>query len=163
MPNSVTVALDPGVTTGICSHWDIARPPVPGSILNRSQLDTGEPEGLNRMMEFLNHLHPDVVVYERFVYQKRDKVELWPVQVIGVINYWCWINNRVPYVQTPSQAKNLWPDEKLKKLGLWIEGQPHAMDATRHMLYHLVVSKGDRSWLENLRPPTVTSPPQEQK
>jgi hypothetical protein len=115
------------------------------------------------MFSLLRDYEPDVVVYERFVYQKRDKVELWPVQVIGIINYWCWINNRVPYVQTPAQAKNLWPDEKLKKLGLWIEGQPHAMDATRHMLYHLVVSKGDRSWLENLRPPTVTSPPQEQK
>ena len=163
MPRLITIALDPGVTTGVCIHGHISGPPIAGSLLEQFQLDTGESEGLDRMFRQLETLEPAFVVYERFVYQKRDKVELWPVQVIGVINYWCWIRNKVPYVQTPSQAKNLWPDEKLKKLGLWIEGHPHAMDATRHMLYHLVVSKGDRSWLENLRPRTVTSLPPEQK
>jgi hypothetical protein len=135
------LALDPGVTTG-WSYYNGTR-----------VLQSGQFKGSH--LKFEGHLSEwasETIVYERFQYQRRDKVVLYPVEVIGVIKLYAEKWGVSLFEQTPSQAKNLWTDDKLKTLGLWIPGKPHAMDATRHLLYHLVVTKGDREWLEPLRP-----------
>jgi hypothetical protein len=134
------VALDPGGTTGVVAY-------EPGKDLRTEHLASAI-----EVWAYLNKLYPTRVVFERFAYQRRDKVDLTPVEVIGVIKLWCDIND-VPYtIQTPSQAKNLWTDGKLKQLGLWEPGKNHAMDAVRHLMYYLIVTKGDRSWLQKLKP-----------
>jgi hypothetical protein len=106
------------------------------------------------MYDVLDEFAPNTIVMERFVYQRRDKVVLTPVEVIGVCKLWADHQNwDITYVeQSPSQAKGLLPDASLKKMGLWIKGQPHAMDATRHLLYHLIVARGQKEWLNALRP-----------
>ena len=135
------IALDPGVTTG----WSFYN--------NTRVLQSGEFKGTHmEFFQLLEQWDPHTIVYERFLYQRRDKVVLYPVEVIGVVKLYTEVHDLLLFEQTPSQAKNLWTDGKLKKLGLWIPGRGHAMDATRHLLYHLVVTKGDRSWLEPLRP-----------
>ena len=142
------LAFDPGGTTGVALYTE-------------NQLQAWQVTELYEVYDILREWRPDEVVFERFVYQRRDKVDLTPVEVIGVIKLFCDQGHRShdmdwhiedPHAQTPSQAKNLWTDSKLKKLGLWQPGKPHAMDAVRHMMYFLVVTKGQREWLEGLRP-----------
>lgn len=141
----VLLALDPGVTTG--AAWLTEE----GEVVQQQWKTTHQP-----FWNVLASLMPEAIVYERFLYQRRDKVVLYPVEVIGVIKLYCEGHNIPWFEQTPHQGKNLWTDSKLKKLGLWLPASPHAMDATRHLLYHLVVTKGDKSWLEPLRPNTQT-------
>ncbi len=135
------LALDPGVTTGFAALG-----------LNDAVKADQVRCDHRAFYDFLVGYNPDTIVFERFVYQRRDKVELWPVEVIGVIRLYAEQFEVPLFAQTPSQAKNLWTDEKLRKIGLYHTGLVHGMDAVRHLLYHLVVTKGDRTWLENLRP-----------
>lgn len=135
------IAFDPGGTTGV-------------AILTPTSRKRIHVRQLTEIWELLNRYSPDEVVVERFQFRYgggRSKVDLTAKEVIGVIKLWCALKNVPLFEQTPSQAKNLWTDKKLKQLDLWLP-MPHAMDATRHLLYHLVVTKGDRSWLEQLKP-----------
>lgn len=134
------LAFDPGVTTGVTVWTE--------NIMQSTQNKYTPGE----MSLYLRTQQPTEIVYERFIYQRRSRVELFPVQIIGVIEAYAELAGVPVKVQTPSQAKNLWTDEKLKKLGLWEISKPHAMDALRHMMYYLVVTKGDRSWLNMLKP-----------
>lgn len=137
------IAFDPGGTTGVAFR---------NTNLETSDIELSQETGLVPIWRMLSRVKPDAVVYERFLYQRRDKVDLTPVEVIGVIKLWCILNNKRAYEQTPAQAKNLITDDKLKKSGLWKPSLKHAMDAQRHLLYHLIVTKGDRSWIEAWRP-----------
>ena len=56
---------------------------------------------------------------------------LWSEKLIGVT------------VQSPSDAKSVVTDERLKALGLWIRGQQHARDACRHLALFLRKLKVD--------------------
>ena len=146
---AVTVlALDPGVTTG----WALWKSSYNQDRVDRGQFTGNHVDFVNMLDDFHPSNAPFLIVYERFLYQRRDKVNLYPVEVIGIIKYYCTLYDVPVWEQSPSQAKNLWSDDKLKRMNLWIPGQGHAMDATRHLLYHLVVTRGDKSWLESLRP-----------
>jgi hypothetical protein len=81
-----------------------------------------------------------VVVVEDFVLRKfnASRSLLSPVRITSafgtllhnhrLIVEWC--------VQSPSD-KSVINDERLKELGLWQAGQPHARDACRHLILHL--------------------------
>ncbi len=146
------LSLDPGITTGIATLDS-------SDAVHADQVKCDH----RAFFDFLVGYDPDAIVFERFVYQRRDKVELWPVEVIGIIRLYTEQFDVPLFAQTPSQAKKLWTDDKVKKLGLWKPGLGHGMDAVRHLLYHLVVTKGDRSWLENLRPEETTPRPRQEK
>ncbi len=150
--NIKVLALDPGITTGIATLNS-------SDDVHADQVKCGH----RAFYDFLVGYNPDLIVFERFVYQRRDKVELWPVEVIGIIRLYTEQFEVPLFAQTPSQAKNLWTDDKLKKLELWQPSLGHGMDAVRHLLYHLVVTKGDRSWLENLRPEETTPRPRQER
>ncbi len=150
--NIKVLSLDPGITTGIAT-LDYSD----GVHADQVKCDH------RAFYDFLVGYNPDTIIFERFVYQRRDKVELWPVEVIGVIRLYSEQFEVPLFAQTPSQAKNLWTDDKIKKLELWQPSLGHGMDAIRHLLYHLVVTKGDRSWLENLRPEETTPRPRQEK
>ena len=139
IPN-MTIALDPGVTTGIAGYI--------GGVINTGELKVTH----KYLYEYLRRTSPSEIVYESFVYQRRNKVELYPVEVIGVIKLYCQMYNVPLYVQSASQAKNFITDDKIKKMGLWVKGQVHGMDALRHLLYHLIITKRDERWLNALKP-----------
>ena len=137
------VAFDPGGITGVALYDSLVDTPgmIPVAQLHK----------LAEVWELLQSTKPDLIVFERFSYQRRDKVVLTPVEVIGVIKLWADLHD-VPYkAQMPSQAMGFWKDDKLKRIEQWRTGQPHAMDALRHLLYYLVVVKGDQSWLGPLK------------
>lgn len=154
------IAFDPGVTTG----WAMFEQKAKGA--GAYQITKGQlgPEAhhyeLYRMLLSsdawrgdLNIMYDDAikaVVCERFVFQQRLKAILTPVEYIGVITMYCQRTDKPLELQTPSQAKAFWDNEKLRRLGLYDTKAPHAMDAIRHLLSY--ISKTDDRFIRMLRP-----------
>ena len=136
------VAFDPGFTTGVARF---------GKDIDE-MFETTQVVGISGLWDVLHMGAPyDRIVYESFLYQRRDKVDLRPVEAIGVIKLYAAIHDITLVAQTPATGKRFWTDEKIKKLNLWEEGQPHAMDAMRHLLYYRAFSQGEHSLLEVLK------------
>jgi hypothetical protein len=134
MDPRVIVAFDPGGTTG----WASFQKPNTrdgyhcGQIkIDRVWAKLDEAKLAAHMLEA-----PLTVVYERFNFIPKPKVVLTPVEVIGIIKEWCRQNSIRPIPQQPSQRK-WYTDERLKGMGVWHPGLPHAMDAMRHLLFYL--------------------------
>lgn len=141
---NVYMALDPGGTTGVSVVTDEDE-----IKFGRSQIG-----GLTHhqvLYDCLTSYQPSVVICESFVYQQRINVNLISVEYIGVVRLWCLQNDCPLEMQHASQVKRLWSDDKIKRMGLWIAGQPHAMDATRHALHFLVFKRGRKDLLDKLR------------
>lgn len=158
------VALDPGGTTGWAywtDEWESGCERINDEAWDRGQL-TGQHH--EELYGLLCTLQPDVLVYERFTYQRREldkgvSLVLDSVEYIGVAKLWMHIGRLVDCQLVPQTVhqgkigpKNLWTEEKVKALGLWIPGLTHAMDATGHLLYYRVVTLDDKGVLEPLRP-----------
>lgn len=166
LPN--ILALDPGGTTGYC----LFRPALQ-MLPDRGHL--GPEEHHLDLWKFLADIYkatvgtPDKpeelhIVCEQFEFRQterhRDFINYIPREYIGVVKLFYQTTRSSQYLspQTPqlhfqsaAQAKGFWTDEKIKKLGLWVPGQKHAMDATRHYLYYRVFTLGDKSLLHKLR------------
>lgn len=122
------IALDPGFTTGVAlfdSNLDL-------------KYETTQVQGIYGVWDALHMGAPyDLIIYESFLYQHRDKVDLRPVEAIGVIKLYAEVKNIRTVSQTPATGKRFWTDPKIKKLGLWQPSQVHGMDAMRHLLYYM--------------------------
>ena len=138
------LALDPGRTTGAAYF-----PNDPSRLYMVLQRQL--PYSHKAVSNHLRLVNPDIIVCESFVYQRRDKVDLSPVEMIGVVKLWCEQNETPYHEQTPSQAKKFWDDKKIKTCGLWIPGNPHAMDAARHLLYFMTFTLKDQRWMHLLQ------------
>ncbi len=132
------IAFDPGYTTGVAFQE--------GTNVTLMQI-----KGLTGVWAVLHTGQPDMIVYESFLYQRRDKVDLRPVEAIGVIKLYAERTSTPILSQTPAQGKRFWTDKKIKKLGLWEPGEPHAMDALRHLLYFRAFKLNDETLLERLK------------
>jgi len=138
------LALDPGRTTGVAYF-----PDTPSGTPNVEQREL--PYSHKALYNHLRLVNPDIIVCESFVYQRRDKVDLSPVEMIGVVKLYCE-RGGVPYhEQTPSQAKKFWDDKKIKTCGLWVPGHPHAVDAIRHLLYFMTFTINDNRWMKMIQ------------
>src|SRR5262252_1214169 len=135
------IALDPGGTTGVAifqnqpisEGWNI------DSLFNLVQL--AEKEHHKKLWQLLTGQDPDVVVCERFdspmpVLGGPGSVNIDAREYIGVTKLYCYLTGK-PCVMQTRASRNLWTPDKLRKLGLWIPEQKHAMDALRHLLYFL--------------------------
>ncbi len=153
------MSLDPGGTTGVAIMNTEAQKTTPeNSTWSFSELTGAHHWDLWALLE---KEQPHYVIYERFQYQRREldkgvSLVLVSVEYIGIIRLWLSMQEmagRPVYdiCQTPAQAKNLWTDEKLQKVGLYTKGSAHIRDATRHLLYWLTVTQGHRAWFELLR------------
>jgi hypothetical protein len=149
------IALDPGGTTGWATYT-----------AERMDNDEGDseyydekwfqgqlegPEHHRRLYDLLEwqRVQEYHVVCESFEFRNldrrdRDNIVLVSREYIGVTKLYC-MNEQVPLtMQTASLAKGFLPDKgphankKIKAADLWKPGWPHAMDATRHLLYYLV-------------------------
>lgn len=83
----------------------------------------------------------DVVVYERYVLRANASramigSEFEVVQVIGVVRYLCKEAGVVCIGQMPAQ-RMFFTNERLKEMGVYRRGAPHALDSVRHGLYYL--------------------------
>lgn len=126
------LAFDPGRTVG----WATFQKP-------REYRSGQFPEDRTRVWLDAYHLLPgmtpiDLLIVERFTYRSNlPKADLTPVEVIGVIKEWSRQNHVDIVWQTPAQGKFYFTDDRLKEMELYRVGQPHANDATRHLLYYL--------------------------
>lgn len=125
--NSLILAFDPGVTTGV-AYYDRVQ----------DHYFFNELDGpLKEIYEFLFELQPTCVVYEEFRYRPvQGHAILYSVEVIGVVKLYCQDSYITPDLHPPAITKPFWTDDKIKKLGLWRPGQGHAMDALRQLLRH---------------------------
>ena len=139
----VLMAFDPGGTTGV-------------AILNATGLESGIPTPMFEhlgphthrleLWDMMNEVKPTHVIYESFEFRNkaRDNLELISRDYIGIIGLWYDLNPTCLYKQSAAQAKGFIKDSgpnanvPLKRLGWYVPGKKHAMDAARHMAYFLV-------------------------
>lgn len=137
------IALDPGGTVG----WASFESPNNRDGYHSGQFASNETWAALSSVEVFKQ-KPELLIVESFQYRSHlPKVDLTPVEVIGVVKEWA-VQNEVPIVwQTPAQAKFYFTNERLKELHLHYKGHPHANDAMRHLLYYLnfVLRKGGDS------------------
>lgn len=149
-PSSVhrILALDPGVTTGICRGLlDVEAKTL--------ELDPAELKlTIGQFYEVVrNHvslaegnIH---VIYETFSYRNNPRagLDLTPVRLIGVLELlaeWYSDQDVTFYPQTAAMGKGFYTDEWLKRRGSYIKGAKHSRDAIRHLLHWLHFREGSQ-------------------
>lgn len=134
----ILTALDPGGTTGLCTIS------TDGNEFSWAQLTS-----LNDVWRYLTVMQPDIIIYERFDRTERY-AELVACEVIGIIKLYHEQKGIAIHPQSRS-IKKFWDNVKMKKVGAYCVGQPHATDAARHLLNYIVNVKKDYSYLTALR------------
>lgn len=106
------------------------------------------------LYDVISEIGPKVIVYERFDFRAaKNGVVLTGVEFIGVIelyaNQKCLEATKI----SPSDGKAFWTDNKLRMLGLYSRGKPHANDAVR--ILNTYRMRTDEDWkakvIEELR------------
>lgn len=131
------IALDPGITTGYATG--IIEPGEPMGVLS-GQAKWVESDLYTNLVSG----KPDIIIYEEFdhrpqrFYGKGDyyKVELFPRNLIGVINLYVQQSGCRVVTQKPAKALGGFykSDKVLKDHGVYKVANPHANDAMRHLL-----------------------------
>ena len=151
IPVDKILAFDPGGTTGYCVYeYSDER------YLSYGEIPVGNHHSI--IASLLGAHQPDLVITERFDYRpKLGKVELQAIEYIGVLQLWAQ-TSKVPLVrqQQLKGSAGLWTDDKLKVLGLYQPGSPHAMDSIRQLLYFVTTELGDLYWVQEYRRLTET-------
>lgn len=150
------IAFDPGQTTGVA--WR-----EPTTYLE----DTTFGDEELHFMEFLGDLratqwpgdsivvvldgfeardHITEVIVESFISRPGPAVNLSAPETIGRIRSWCDSRGIDPIMQTPSAAKTVVTNDRLRAMGAWKSGEPHSRDALRHLLL-----REDKLGIVNLR------------
>lgn len=125
------IAIDPGKTTGIAiGYWK------PGMKSEEGVEEAFEMTGLG-VLSWLHNQWWDRLVVEDFILPPhagaltKDATET--IKMVGAIQA---MFDRVQMVP-PSQHKSVITEERLDAAGWWIEGEPHARDAVRILLFAL--------------------------
>jgi hypothetical protein len=125
------LAIDPGGTTG----WALADSVehVHGdSIRSTGQCDS------ELVWQLLSQIKPKLIVYERFDYRPmKIKVDLTPVEVIGVIKEYARQQEIPTIPQGQAEPKFSFDNKELRELGAYQTALPHANDAIRQLFYYM--------------------------
>ena len=129
------IGIDPGKTTGV-------------ACVNANTLYCWYDDELIQedLIEFMRvraqEAKPDhVFVIEEWRNHSRWGDRCWAAEGIGIVKALMPWGIDELVIQTPSQAKQAWPDKRLRKHGYGITG--HARDALRHALYYIEKTYGD--------------------
>lgn len=159
MPSTNTIrkdtflVIDPGITTGF----------VHGVFKNNSIELYPFQERLNcyEMLQLLVANQPENIICEQFEFRRGlEWAELFPVQIIGVVNCFVQSFTFVEPVLKMQQAhlvfgKGAYFDDKkkLQELGIYKAqtggDKNHMMEAMRHFAYWYIFGAGHRYWDEN--------------
>jgi hypothetical protein len=140
----IALALDPGVTTGLCVCF-----------LNEDKLHVAPDERKFSLLGLFDYIrwfadYDSYVVYEDFQYrnQPRTGLDLTPVKMIGIIELcaqWYWEDEEAEFFkQTPAQGKGFYSDARLKAMGIYRTGKAHGRDATRHLMQWATFGAGSQ-------------------
>lgn len=143
----IIIAVDPGKASGIAVlYWDRTSPDTQPSILMSVE---AQPENFAEDIRaaFKLAVDPDglAVACESFVINAqtvKNSQAPYSLEQIGVLKHLCREHGYDPSqiaFQAPVNAKNMFPNPALKKLGLWHRGgEGHALDAIRHGALRMV-------------------------
>lgn len=155
-------AVDPGENTGWAVLWwdpdvlwDPAAPIIRSHVAWRAGTVSGGTENeqvalvLRHLRKYGSGREGTALVIEDFVLRKMvtaDRNLLSPVRITSKLEFSAWRGLRCvdgetrrwePSYQSPSDAKNVCTDERLKLWNMYAEGPDHARDAVRHAALHL--------------------------
>jgi hypothetical protein len=143
------ISVDPGKATGVCLvEWSGDQQEIPQLKMSGEV----QPEEFAKWFETalsiamsLNSTENISVVCERFTITAqtvRNSQAPYSLEQIGVLKHLCRINEYDPeriVFQSPVDAKSMFPNPTLKKVGIWHKGgEGHANDSIRHALLRLV-------------------------
>ncbi len=142
----IILAVDPGKASGIAVlSW------APESNIDPKVLHSSEeqPEDfgakIEELLEYKSQTDDFVVSCESFIINAqtvRNSQAPWSLENIGVLKHLCrksgYDVSKIVF-QSPANAKSMFPNPSLKKLGTWHKGgEGHANDAIRHGLLTMV-------------------------
>lgn len=134
------ISFDPGGTTGVAAYDSQSK--------KFDGLQLGNIEHHEELYILLETVRPTEIVYERFVHRMSGAASnLIPMEYIGVIKLYAQQNDLVITPQMAGPPKNLWKRANIVKLGLWVTGRDHQMDALRHLLYYMAVTLNNKELL----------------
>ena len=140
------LAVDPGKMTGLAltSEMSLVRWELP-------YLEALDAAGALIMAQAIN-----VVVCENYIVGqgtiRKAQGENWSLKSIGALEWMCHYATGIEFIlQKPADAKTFSTDEKLRELGWWLPGHPHANDSLRHLLLFLA-REGHWDVAQSLRP-----------
>jgi hypothetical protein len=143
------LSVDPGKATGLALlEWSLGSDPriVKTAEAQPHEFASFVRESISLCLEFEMDLGTDLlVVCERFVINAqtaRNSQAPYSLEQIGVLKQClrdAGIDEESILWQSPADAKAMFPNEALKKVGYWHRGgEGHAQDALRHALLCLV-------------------------
>lgn len=141
------LAVDPGKLTGVAFLRWTGVPEDSPQIIETAEVDEIEfSDFVERVLDQKSQFSEFKVVCEQFTInlQTAKKSQApFSLEQIGVLKYLCRkAEIETITMQSPADAKNMFPNPKLKKLEIWHRGgEGHALDALRHGLLLLVKSK----------------------
>lgn len=108
----------------------------------------GEFSGVYDLAKFIRSWPCAAVIIENFTLRqlRMDSDLLSPVRVTAALGQRLWETGRDYHVQSPSDAKNVCTDDRLKEWGLYdaTDGMKHARDADRHAILFLRKAKSNK-------------------
>lgn len=147
MTQRLILSIDPGKASGICLFsFDGATDPELLWSGEYQQSEYAKPIREAIAMSVMNGIKLDIVC-ERFTINAqtvRNSQAPYSLEQIGILKQCLMdigISPETIIFQSPADAKAMFTNEKLKKLGYWHKGgEGHALDAIRHAVLRLAKS-----------------------
>lgn len=142
----IVLAVDPGKASGIAVlSWDKKSNEDPKILYSLEAQPDAFGDEIFSAFEYNNDDEDFYVACESFIINAqtvRNSQAPWSLENIGILKYVCQKSGYDPSniaFQAPVNAKNMFPNPALKKVGTWHKGgEGHANDAIRHGLLKLV-------------------------
>jgi hypothetical protein len=129
------LAFDPGETTGVACIQN-------GCVLRYDQVVT-KPVGPGAFIlaDIIELAEPAILICEDYkVYSWKSNEHKWAsihtLRLIGAIEYICHMRALQLHLEMAQVPKEFMTDDKLRGLGLYLTGKPHARDAMRHAVWY---------------------------
>lgn len=136
--STTILSLDPGGTTGY-ALFDVTQDEFP-ELIQRGQIAGGLKGFIDFVDDVLDEKIIDAIVCESFTLREGVYgADLSPVYIIGALEG--MYGKLIPIKYQEPKLKPLCDDARLKRLGLYVPGKPHANDAVRHFIISMRNSK----------------------
>lgn len=140
------LAIDPGLATGACLI-DLIDPEDPKALWS---VEASTSEFYDQIAQLVAHPETHVVIEDFKITVETGKLTEapWSLNLIGIVQYLCYLNGKVLDFQLPSQ-KPFADNDKLRAVDFWhVGGEGHANDALRHAMIWIV--DRNRKWTRKL-------------
>lgn len=128
------MGMDPGKMTG-CATFVPTMETVPQA------WEAPQDTFVDWAYDCLTAVPPSIILMERYTVTaetlRKSRGDNWSLEQIGVVRHLCRRHGHTFELQSPSDAKKLASNQRLRQLGWYVPGKGHANDALRHLLLGL--------------------------